>query len=98
MSLLGFSNEATDRGDQRLYRVPEGLGTAGRAAEDQRALEDRHDEIGQGHGVLGADAPGSEVADERSPPPGDTLSNSALSSSSWGASSSTIVAMAHPLQ
>ena len=71
VSWLGFTYQAAGRGDQRLYRVPEGLGTAGGAAEDQCALEDRHDEIGQGHGALGVNAPGSEVADERSPPPGE---------------------------
>jgi hypothetical protein len=53
----GFSKNAVGHGDQRLDRVPEGLGTAGDAAEDECALEDRHDEIGQDHSALRGQRP-----------------------------------------
>jgi hypothetical protein len=53
-----------DRADERVGCGLELLGAAG-AAEDQRALERRDGQVGEGRGAAGGDAQRFEADDER---------------------------------
>jgi hypothetical protein len=54
-----------DRADERVGCGLELLGAAGGAAEDQRALERRDGQVGEGRGAAGGDAQRFEADDER---------------------------------
>src|SRR6266496_4728636 len=57
-----------DGADERLDGGVERLGAAGGAAEDQRALQRRDGQVGEGRGAVGGDAQRFEAANQRRPP------------------------------
>ena len=86
-----------DGADERLGGGLERLGAAGGAAEDQRALQRRDGQVGEDPGAVMGMPSGSNRVTSAARHRANTLSKSALNSSSRGASSRTMVAIGQPL-